>query len=42
MLANAFNSQPSSPNWNANADMNNDGIVDIYDAIFLVRRFHEK
>jgi hypothetical protein len=40
MLGNVFNSQPSSPNWNANADMNNDGIVDIYDAIILVRRFH--
>jgi len=39
LLAGTFNSNPSSPNWNANADINGDGIVDIYDAIILAAHF---
>jgi hypothetical protein len=39
ILAGAFNSSPSSTNWNANADINGDGTVDIYDAIILSAHF---
>jgi outer membrane protein assembly factor BamB len=39
ILATAFNSKPSSPNWNAYADINRDGLVDIYDAILLANNF---
>jgi len=38
-LANAYNSIPGSPNWNANADINSDDIVDIYDAILLANNY---
>jgi PKD repeat protein len=38
-LAGAYNSAPSSSNWNPNADINADGIVDIYDAIVLAGNF---
>jgi hypothetical protein len=38
-LANAFNSNPSSPNWNSAADLNNDNTVDIYDAIILANNW---
>jgi len=41
LLANAFNSRPSSPNWNLNADINGDNMVDIYDAIILANHFNE-
>jgi len=41
LLAGAFNSQPSSPNWNPNADINGDGIVDIYDALILSAHFNQ-
>ena len=39
ILAGAFNSTPSSTNWNPNADINGDGIVDIYDAMILSSHF---
>ena len=39
ILASAFGSNPSSPNWNPNVDINGDGIVDIYDAIILAAHF---
>jgi parallel beta-helix repeat protein len=38
-LAAAFNSQPTSPNWNINVDINSDNIVDLYDAIILANHF---
>jgi PKD repeat protein len=41
VLASAFNSTPSSPNWNPNADINHDGSVDIYDAIILASNFNK-
>src|SRR5262249_12395730 len=31
LLANAFNTQPGDPLWNADADLNCDGVVDIVD-----------
>jgi parallel beta-helix repeat protein len=39
LLSNAYNSSPSSPNWNINADINGDNTVDIYDAIILASNF---
>ncbi len=36
ILANAYGSTLSAPNWNPDADINGDGTVDIYDAIILV------
>jgi hypothetical protein len=41
-LANAFNSKPGRPNWNANADINGDNVVDIYDAIILANNYNKK
>lgn len=41
LLANAFNSTPGDLNWNANADINDDRIVDILDAITLSNHFGE-
>jgi parallel beta-helix repeat protein len=38
-LAGAYNSAPSSLNWNANADINGDNIIDIYDAIILAGNY---
>jgi len=39
LLANSFNSIPTSPNWNSKADLNSDNIVDIYDAIILANNY---
>jgi chitodextrinase len=39
MLASAYNSKPSSLNWNSNADINGDNVVDIYDAILLANNY---
>jgi len=39
MLANAFNSEPSDPNWNPNADINGDGKVNILDCMVLANYF---
>jgi len=39
ILANAFASTPTQPNWNAAADLNHDNIVDIFDAIILANNF---
>ena len=39
LLASAFNSNPRSPNWKANADINGDEVVDVYDAIILAANF---
>jgi hypothetical protein len=39
LLANAYNSIPTSPNWNSKADLNSDNIVDIYDAIILASNY---
>lgn len=41
ILANAFNSVPSSPNWNPNADLKKDGTIDIYDALILSGHFNQ-
>ena len=35
LLAGSYNSTPSTPNWNPNADINGDNIVDIFDAVLL-------
>ena len=42
VLANAFNSAPSSSTWNGNADINSDNAIDIYDAILLANNFGKK
>jgi hypothetical protein len=39
LLANAYGSNPSTPNWNPNADINGDGTVNILDAILLANNF---
>jgi hypothetical protein len=39
LLAAAFQSTPTSTNWNANADLNADNFIDIYDAIILAGHF---
>jgi hypothetical protein len=31
---------PASPNWNADTDLNGDGIIDIFDAILLAKNFN--
>jgi hypothetical protein len=41
IFAGAFNSKPSSSNWNPNADMNGDGSVDIFDAVILAGHFSQ-
>jgi len=39
ILAGAFGSQPSDPNWYAGADINSDDVVDIFDALILAGNF---
>ena len=39
LLAAAFQSTPTSANWNSNADLNADNLIDIYDAIILAGHF---
>jgi hypothetical protein len=39
LLSGAYNSKPSSSNWNANADINGDNVVDIYDALILAGNY---
>jgi hypothetical protein len=41
LLANAYNSIQSDPNWNFAADLNSDNAVDIYDAIILANNFNQ-
>jgi len=40
-LSNAFNTSPSSNNWNGNTDINSDNAVNILDAIVLSNHFLE-
>jgi hypothetical protein len=40
-LVGAFGSKPGSPDWNANADINGDGIIDIYDAVTLSWHYNQ-
>jgi hypothetical protein len=37
-----FNSKPSSPNWNPNADINNDGVVNMKDIAIGILNFNKK
>lgn len=39
LLANSYNSVPTSSNWNSKGDLNSDNIVDIYDAIILASNY---
>jgi hypothetical protein len=41
LLIKAFGSYPGQPNWNPNADLNNDGKVDIKDMVLLIKHFGE-
>jgi len=38
-VAFSFGARPTSPNWNAAADLNNDGVVDILDVAFVAFYF---
>lgn len=40
-LARSYMATPDRPNWNPNADINKDGIVDLYDAMILSSHFGE-
>jgi predicted acylesterase/phospholipase RssA len=40
-VAVAFNSKPNDLNWNMLADINNDGIVDIFDIVVVALHFGE-
>ena len=42
LLANAYGSNPTSPNWNPDADLNGDHSVNILDAILLANNFGTK
>lgn len=42
ILANAFDSTPSDPNWDSRADIDESGSVDILDAILLANHFGSK
>jgi parallel beta-helix repeat protein len=42
LFANAYNSKPTSPNWNPNADINGDNIVDIFDAVLLANNYGKR
>ncbi len=42
LLANAYNSKPTSPNWNLNADINGDNTVDVFDAILLANNYGKR
>lgn len=39
LLATAFEATPCKPDWNANADINDDSAIDIFDAIILANHF---
>lgn len=41
LLANAYNSVPTSSHWNPNSDINSDNTVDIYDAIILANHYNQ-
>ncbi len=41
ILATAFGTRPGRPDWNANADINNDFFIDIFDAIILSSHFSQ-
>jgi hypothetical protein len=36
-----FNSRPNSPNWNPNADVNNDGVVNMIDIAIAILNFNK-
>jgi len=39
LLATAFEATPGKQDWNANADINDDGVINIFDAIILANHF---
>jgi hypothetical protein len=39
IVARAFGSKPGSSNWNPNADINGDGIVNMKDIALVARNF---
>jgi hypothetical protein len=39
LLSLAFNSKPNNPHWNPNADVNNDGVVNMLDAVIMANHF---
>jgi hypothetical protein len=42
LLGRAYTLIPTSPNWNPDADLNHDGIIDIFDAIILSSNFGKR
>lgn len=41
IVALAFGSDPSKPNWNPKADVDSDGFVDIFDIVLITIHFGE-
>lgn len=41
MVGIAFGATPSDPNWDVRADVNSDGLVDIFDIVVLGIHFGE-
>jgi len=39
LVARAFGSTPTSPNWNPAADINGDGVVNVQDITLVARHF---
>jgi hypothetical protein len=39
ILANAYGSRPGNPNWNANADIDNSGIVRLSDLVIMAQHY---
>jgi hypothetical protein len=40
LFALAYGSKPGDPNWNPNADIKGDGIVDLYDLYYLAKNYN--
>jgi hypothetical protein len=38
----AYGTRPGDPHWNPDADLKEDGIIDIYDVILLSMHFGQK
>jgi len=41
LVASAYGSTPSSPNWNPNTDINGDNIIDIFDLVIVASHYGE-
>jgi hypothetical protein len=41
VFTNAYNSKPGDSNWNLNADINGNNVVDIYDPIIMANHYNQ-